>query len=230
MKERPILFSGAMVRAILDGRKTQTRRVVKLDIQKIITDVSGETSTDNADISDVDVAYLTDAWNGPGWYVTLTEYPEEGSYFLGQCPYGNVGDVLWVRETWCSGDCFYQLHENDTPSVVAYRADKSAIRFNALTPHPIPERDIQTWNWNKVTWRPSIFMPRWASRLKLRITDVRVQRLQDISEEDALAEGVEDSADHSHRDWFSRLWDGINGKTYPWESNPWVWAVSFERI
>jgi hypothetical protein len=154
-KERGILFSAPMVRAILEGRKTQTRRVVKNQVRR-----DGYT-----------------------------------------CPYGKPGDVLWVRETWC-GDRF---------NGVGYRAT-----------------DAQSG-----PWKPSIFMPRWASRITLEITDVQVERVHDINECDIVAEGIPFPTDRyvSYEELlaaFRDLWDSINGKTYPWASNPWVWALTFK--
>lgn len=171
MKERPILFSGPMVRAILGGRKTQTRRIVK-------------TGT-------------PDDWNA--------------------CPYGVIGDHLWVRE------CFSKPYELDIQAKCFtgfYRATDAG---------------------RKVKWMPSIFMPRWASRIALEITNVRIERLQDISEADAQREGW-DWSNHdvmqtydpvtmdTARRWFQAKWDEINGKRAPWGSNPLVWLVEFKRM
>jgi len=179
MVELPILFSGEMVRAILDGRKTQTRRVVKLPVSEI-----GKM-----------VKYRGD------WVL-----PCEWS------PYGKSGDRLWVRETWWQW--------GGTEKRISYRAD--------TLPSFAPNGGF----------RPSIFMPRWASRITLEVVDVRVERLQDISEDDAKAEGVMASggwnADDTeycvgYRTAFSRLWDSINAKRgYSWATNPWVWAVEFK--
>lgn len=178
MKERPILFNGEMVRAILAGRKTQTRRAVKPQ------PVEG-------------------CWMGGPRNGVWDE--RTGMAWFGQtwrCPCGVSGDCLWVRETWCSDP------EPSQPERVCYRAtagDESFIR-----------------------WKPAIHMPRWASRITLEIAEVRVQRLQDISEEDARAEGVENV--YCARDCFADLWDSINGKRAPWSSNPWVWAISFRKV
>lgn len=185
MRERPILFSGAMVRAILNGRKNQTRRVVRPD---------GD-PTDSAL----------------------------------RCPYGAPGDRLWVRETWAVGRVFDRTRPAEIPTV---------------------ERDVPVW-WradgfaeesdNRGRWRPSIHMPRWASRITLDIVSVRVERLQAITEADAFAEGVEanpyvmcdgttdEAMSISARDNFRALWDSINGKRLgcSWGANPWVWVVEF---
>ena len=118
-------------------------------------------------------------------------------------PY-QTGDLVWVRETFGPG-----IGDSPAPQrvYVAYRANGE-----------YPERLRATH-----VWRPSIFMPRWASRLTLRVTDVRAERLQDICEEEAVEEGALGVDD------FSALWDSINGKKYPWSGNPWVWVITFER-
>jgi hypothetical protein len=131
------------------------------------------------------------------------------------CPYGQSGDLLWVRETW-------KPHVDKTVHTPAiYRADYTHDRLaDSLGP-----------------WRPSIHMPRWASRLTLHLTDVRVQRVQEISEEDAQAEGVEamylddlGQTWKSYRRGFESIWDSINAKRgYGWTANPWIWALTFER-
>lgn len=198
MKERPIIFSGAMVRAILDGRKTQTRRIMNPQPTPHFT---------------IDVDYWT---SGP--------HTGELGRAPNSTPYGMPGDRLRVRETFGLLDT--QSKDGPDKATVFYRAtdgDRRELRHQL--------------------WRPSIFMPRWASRIALEITGVRVERLQDISEEDAAAEGM------SHYDggWssatagpvglfagaraaFTLTWDAINGKRAPWASNPWVWVVSFKRV
>jgi hypothetical protein len=179
-KERPILYSGAMVRAILSGNKTQTRRVVKGD-------------------------WLFDGdESGCGWLPPA-------------CPHGLIGDQLWVRETFA---LWPEEGEGEGPGI-AYRADDES--FDPFTSY----------------WRPSIHMPRWASRIALEITDVRVQQVQDISDEDILAEGVAEYAaslklSTSPRLAWIHLWEAINGKRcdgrYGWHRNPWVWAITFRTI
>ena len=169
MNEKPILFSTPMVRAILDGRKTMTRRVVKCD-------------------SIVD--------NKPYWNI--------GGFREGNFPY-QVGIWLWVRETW--------------------QGTKDCISYKASDPQQVVE-------FNYEPWRPSIFMPRWASRITLEITNVRVERLHEITEEDAEKEGVSFTqyTNANARFHFMELWDSINSKKYPWESNPWVWVIEFKRL
>lgn len=192
MKERPILFSGPMVRAILDGRKTQTRRVVKGEALR---------------------------WLSPevGFAPTFVANPENSL-----CPYGGPGDRLWVRETHYVESAGY---EDGTGRRIFYRASDGDAPISL--------------------WRPSIFMPRWASRLTLEVTAVRVERVQDISGEDAKAEGCDASGcwehDHDPEDLgcldsrvptYRALWDSINGKRpgCAWADNPWVWVIAFRRL
>lgn len=174
MKERPILFNGEMVRAILEGRKTQTRRVVK-------------------------DCYLM---GGP---------PED--YLLSRCPFGQPGDRLWVRETFFS---FRHARVFSTASHIVYRADYSGQQA---------EDDATECH----GWKPSIHMPRWASRISLEITDVRVERLDDISNADCFAEGLPSDTTKGNRTWFSDLWEEINGKG-SWAANPWVWVIEFRKL
>ncbi len=182
--ERPILFSSPMVRAILDGRKTQTRRVIKPQPEPVMEVLS----------------------DGP--HVTYTINARNTSDY--HCPYGGAGDRLWVRETWCphwaGDDC------GEGPQGVCYAATNR---------EPDPLR-----------WRPSIHMPRWASRITLTVTGVRVERVQDITEADAEAEGC--CVGVGAGNWrntvhmFQGLWDSINAKRgYWWDENPWVWVVKF---
>lgn len=205
VKERPIIFSGPMVRAILEGRKTQTRRVIK---------------------------------NVPPGDTPVTEM-----YFSGRVsPYGVVGDRLWVRESWsleACGDPYYEI---------TYRADRAHREVRAETDE---QNDLLTklYDTQRGEWRPSIHMPRWASRILLEVVSVRVERLQDVTEEDAKAEGVEQFLGSNYwkgephpvkghpksrlcaRDAFADLWNGINAaRDYGWDVNPWVWVVEFRRI
>ncbi len=194
MKERPILFSGPMVRAILDGRKTMTRRVVRLR--------AGEIAHEGDDGSLHAVANT--AWGDSIERVI-------------RCPYGVPGDLLWVRETWATTE---QAGVHPSDAEMLYRAT---------------DPDWETMDgWR---WSPSIFMPRWASRLTLRITSVSVERVQEITEEDAMREGVkaESVSTHpgiySYRAPFVELWDSINSERgFGWDANPWVWVVAFERV
>jgi hypothetical protein len=198
MKERPILFSGEMVCAILEGRKTQTRRVVKVPRWAL----AGQMECDGCE---------------PNWPMAEDCYGDRQKI---DCPYGQPGDRLWVRETFCEFDPnkhgILGIHEK-----YAYRAETT----------PEGEEIRKGYGYS---WRPSIFMPRWASRITLEVTAVRVERVQDISPEDALAEGdVEALTNPRHKetsiDWYHNLWDSINGAG-SWASNPWVWVVEFRRI
>jgi hypothetical protein len=237
MKERPVLFSGPMVRAILEGRKTQTRRV--------------------ADLSAFNVRVVGGRAKGflpgcpQGWDIA--------------CPYGKAGDRLWVRETWAFG-CAEAAAEEDRLAVYRADLDESPRATDAALRRQYPALCAH-YKFNR--WRPSIHMPRWASRFTLEITDVRVQRLQDTSADDIVAEGVkypvtsrgcvdgmvrpliQISGDHhpgnylrslkkggrpwTHEEllkahWASR-WDAIYAKRGSgWGTNPWVWAISFRRI
>lgn len=207
MKERPILFSGPMVRAILEGRKTQTRRVVKRQYVNVDK---------------------------------LDSYTEEMQ--LRHCPYGVPGDRLWVRETYLYDDCRYDRGPMPKTAPAGWQ-DAFYYRADGECCQQIPECACCELD-GKTPWRPSIFMPRWASRITLEITDVRVQRLQDISEDDAQAEGAEhgnlagvdvdiDGAvwNGAYRRGFHRLWDHINAKRgFGWDKNPWVWALTFKRV
>lgn len=211
MKERPILFSTPMVNAIREGRKSQTRRLNGL--HKL---------NENPD-----------QWQliGSGITSYTTFQNKEGVTIGVYCPYaeGKWHGRLWVRETWAEVDDEYGM------PIVAYRAGGTQIiGQNETGLHLI---DNQTHGKFQVeTWRPSIFMPRWASRITLEITNVRVERLQSITEADAKAEGVTlpvntcTMYDGIYRDEFAVLWDKINGNRATWESNCWVWVVEFKRL
>ena len=200
MKERGIIFNTEMVKAILDGRKTQTRRVMNNQPCTI----SGETITVQQD--DFNFRWAGDLHNDTsGWF---------------PCPLGKVGDRLWVRETFKTGIC--------TESTIAYKATHKPS-------------DLEEGWYEEIKWTPSIHMPRWASRITLEITDVRVERLNDISQSDAIAEGAPPShptidaisrecgfPDFS-RSWFGQTWWHIYGKKN-WQDNPWVWVIEFKRI
>lgn len=197
MTERPILFSSSMVRAILDGRKTVTRRIVHGQRAMSSTAVRFEFPGSRAGWAANDAA-VRDGWRD-----------------MLRCPYGAPGDRLWVRETWAP----FRRYE---PGLgVAYAASCDDGEFDYWTADGAIERlKIKRW-------KPSIHMPRWASRITLIVIDVRVERLHDITEQDAIAEGVDEVG--FPRETFASLWDGINGKRAPWKSNPWVWRVEFRR-
>jgi hypothetical protein len=212
-----------MVRAILAGKKTQARRVVN-------PQPSAETSA--VEWNSVASAFVP-------WRLG---FPTPGSgHRTGdpmRCPYGAPGDTLWVRETWRAVE-----RAEDALDGVLFAADGA---FVPIDPTPAAaERWMEAYDNGRhgEHWRPSIFMPRWASRLTLRVTGVRVERLQEISEEDARAEGMErgryerETSDGlesgvpgTYRAAFAAGWDSINGSKHPWASNPYVWVVSFERV
>jgi hypothetical protein len=193
MNEHPILFSGPMVRAILEGQKTQTRRLIRMEHTKACVWKWPEDST---------IPY---AWIECGNEMSGHDYRKPCPCICERRPYGNSGDLLWVRETWC-----------ETDEGIAYRADQWM---------DCPSDNEQ--------WRPSIFMPREYSRLTLHITEVRIQRIQEMSAIDIMCEGAPVDAlgyDGAIHQWFRETWNSINGKRAPWESDPWVWAISFERV
>jgi hypothetical protein len=180
-REHPILFNGEMVRAILDGRKTMTRRVVDRDMWDCL---------DDGVPSDQQIIETDDT---PMGGVQATRF----------CPYGYPGDMLWVKETF----------NGTTETGIAYRATE-------------PQMD-------GAPWRPSIHMPRWASRITLEVTAVKVERVQDITGEDAMAEGVLGHGGDKSRALteFMVLWNKINeSRGYGWSVNPWVFAVAFRRV
>lgn len=230
MRERPILFSGAMVKAILAGTKTQTRRVIKP--QPIVTNGWGEWGYKMG--APTSSSPRSCVWNVESWQKEQSTAPIDK-----YCPHGVPGDRLWLRET----------HFVAGTGAIFYRADGHELG---------PD----------YSWRPSIFMLRQSSRITLEITGVRAERLQEISEADAVAEGVisndeyHDNAGSAdlwpcpHCDGFqvycahslagayeaectycdtavkrySQLWDSINGKKYPWASNPFCWVLEFKRL
>lgn len=199
IKERPIIFSAPMVRAILEGRKTQTRRVVKWPIK-------GGSPKPLIDVQPCLTAGMWKGGDGDGWNAF-------------ECPYGKVGDRLWVREAW------------------AWPGEEYVL-FKATHEHI--QREMQSDPNNpQFTWKSPLFLPRWASRILLEIVSVRVERVQSISEEDAIAEGVDSvtmadvprQATMTRRCDYRQLWDKINSKRgHSWDSNPWVWCVSFKRV
>lgn len=203
MKERPILMRPELVGASLLGRKTQTRRVLKWDPASP-ADVSAARSPDRV------VPYH----HADGAYLLEWDEPSGRSRVLAHCPYGVPGDRLWVRETWriCGGMVQYQ--DFATRSI----------------PHGASSSDVDRWA-GKSGWQPSIYMPRWASRLTLEIVSVRLETLQSIGEEDVRAEGVDPGLSGFYRSGFCAVWDAINEKRgYNWEFNPWVWVVEYRVL
>jgi len=199
-KERPILFNTEMVRAILEGRKTQTRRVIKdAQCEQYTKWTYKPEVAENA--SDEHVWLFSDDTEQFGWF--------------DRCPYGKPGDLLWVRET-CS---------------ISYTKD--AVMYFDHGGKLSPDAPEGSESWAR-EWKtcPSIHMPKWAARIWLRVKDVRVERVQDISMSDAVSEGVPTlKGCPEPRISFMDLWNDINAKRgYGWEVNPWVWVVEFERV
>ena len=225
MTERPILFSGEDVRAILGGRKTQARRVVRP--QPVL---EGRVWRWKPRVGvDINAEHINAAMS----------------------PYGVPGDRLWVRETWAVARCYGKLSPKDMPlgpRNVWYRASSAA-------PDQPGSEEVRG------KWRPSIHMPRWASRITLEITGVRVERVQEISEEDAVAEGIEwlteqhqtarcryhppsysqdgvcvdpgycSCGEYSDIEHFRDRWDSINARwDYGWDADPWVWVIEFKVL
>jgi hypothetical protein len=225
-RERPMLFSASMVRALLAGTKTQTRRVMKPLPAVGLPGGDGWTS----------YAYGHGGWGG----LSRTENGGVTTYPVPRCPHGVPGDRLWVKETWHPSA---RIGADEVE--IEYRADESSRVL-----HPPSDFMWERWDdkWIHGGWRPSLFMSRWMSRITLEVTEVRAQRVQDISEEDARAEGAKFHGgggvghsgwrhDEAHgyvyanaRESFCRLWDQINGAKSPWSSNPWVWAITVKPL
>jgi hypothetical protein len=225
--ERPILFSSPMVRAILDGRKTVTRRIVKERSPHWVVDERGDGTPW--------LMVARDSVRGASIY--------DDAWLPAACPYGAPGDHLWVRETWGVAHEHADTITHSAALEDARRQMPWAAIVYADETHTKPKK-----------WRPSIHMPRWASRILLDVTAVRVERLQAISEEDARAEGVKASdaaavfqrvgtsthglphvrqvkdLENTARGAFACLWDSINGERAPWASDPHVWVVSFKLV
>lgn len=227
MSKKPILFNAEMVRAILDGRKTQTRRIFKMpkhhgldlpwqmDFQGVIQFEKGEKSK-------------------PGMIIKREIWKDAGKYehSIVPCPFGIVGDELWVKEEHYQWG--YWVTNGNT------KTGKDAVAFSqcgdrvAMYPDAPPVVNVAK---NRMTpekaWhkRNSLFMPQWASRIQLKITDIRVERVQEITVKDALSEGIQHNSMNYPPSEFAWLWNSINtepGKT--WYDNPYVWVVEFERV
>lgn len=207
MKETPIIMSGNHPKLVLDGTKTMTRRVIKPQPKPYL-------------------GYMMN-YEGTGAIQCGADYPDTDEDFV-KCPYGQVGDRLWVRETFtwvyiaekdpwkdrAIADGTFRRMPNGEPVKMCYKADGYEIGAR---------------------WYPSIHMPRWASRITLEITEVRVERVQEISDTDARNEGITPDfivwGDCCYTDGFIRLWNSLNAKRgYGWEVNPWVWVISFKVL
>lgn len=220
----PILFSAPMVRAILAGQKTQTRRAVK----------AREWAAHGKPL--LEQAFVDTASDGPRFAGPKEDYLhvpyENGTVQRVFSPYGSTGDLLWVRETWRMTGACDDTYGGGTKrwAEIEYAADNSTRRVQRV-PAEIPLVV-------SMKWRPSIFMRPVFSRVSLRITGVRVERAHSISRADVLAEGVPEPEIEKWRQWlhpddcaghaFGQLWESINGKG-SWAANPWVWVISFER-
>jgi len=232
MKERPILFSAPMVRALLSGKKTQTRRVVRC--------LCNNTHMGKL-LGEWDLSVPPWRWDGKKslWRLMSRQPPSPGDWVESfqtavddhataavRCPYGKPGDRLWVRETFIAGKAVGGYAPGVDPDLdpdgrtidVIYRADAGP---NELTAGP---------------WTPSIYMPRWASRITLEVTDVRVERLQELTPADAIAEGVFQDGQYATEPGlpypvatFAALWRNLNG-VGSWAANPWVWVVTFRPV
>jgi len=196
VKERPIIFSGWEVRAILAGTKTQTRRIVKwpkwADPERDIVPLRR--------------------------HLGIADYDDGHPRRIYRCPFGAPGQRLWGKETFCE----------PVPGEIAYRADDEREPMRRTRAERLLAKDFPSSR-----WRSAIHMPRWASRITLEVTEVRVQRVQDISEEDAMAEGCAGDesglTDHGVKNEFAVLWNNIHGPG-AWERNDWVFAVTFRRV
>jgi len=245
VRERPILFSGEMVRATLDGRKTQTRRVMKrnLPFQNEHGDwewypagkATGFHATSGQPVFDVPQGWAHD------W-----------------CPFGGHGERLWVRETFVLENCEAPLPDRPHRTEPGEWGNYLVPHYRATEPEPhIVPLDLSDSYDDRTRWTPSIFMPRWASRITLEIVDVRVERVQDITKKDAIKEGIQWSEAfpegytvgasldpsgmmvggsykfhaYSATQCFAKLWDSLNAtRGYGWDVNPWVWVVEFRQI
>lgn len=243
MKTKPILFSTHMVQAILEGRKSQTRRIIKHknhieDVKKVVKCVGNEKD-----------------W---GKFILTDEFGED---FLRSAKY-QKGDILWVRETWKPGawredgrvafDYKASPELTNTPWVQFSKFDDYFKKWTDEIIKNGSKPDVNGFHYweagkSPLSWKPSIFMPFEAARIFLRVTNVRCERLQDITEDDAIAEGIEKVADYGTTGYklytepdaaysdidaiwsFESLWQSINGKD-SWNENPWVWVYEFERI
>ncbi|MCE1114156.1 hypothetical protein LU692_02640 [Pseudomonas sp. NMI795_08] len=251
MKERPILFNGTMIRALLEGRKTVTRRAVKHQ--------PGVPVTDAIPRRDYPHGPATVNWYWRPKHGHLNRVPSNGWEF--KCPFGQPGDRLWVRESWQDvhpvqvadgrysqagqagipgppGVTYRTIYRADGPYPVVYHSH--AHPYRCLQPDPEHGSNWAAEN-GYTGWTPSIHMPRWASRMLLEITDVRVERLQAITPDQAVAEGVDGEICRQHLETspvrhlcreaeilgFAGLWNSTGGD---WDANPWVWVVEFKRV
>lgn len=235
-RERPILFSGAMVRAILAGQKTVTRRVVATSNQL-------DNSPRRKEVSGDGVTFYRGFPRDPenvrmcGMYAKCDAPAGEGHVSRRVlCPYGWVGDRLWVKETWQALK-FYRDWETGIVEDISFapKIPKSSDGGRWTACYAADDKWEANGEDRGFPWRPSIFMPRWASRITLEIASIRVERLHAITCADAEREGIDPNGLELYepliRGRFKALWDGINaGRGYGWDVNPWVWRVSYRRV
>lgn len=245
--EKPILFSGESVRAILDGRKTQTRRLKGLiDVNNYPGNLQGNSTLGplgyrGMEVSDYNLkpTEKKEFRINPGlyhWFLGEQENKKEINPIPIKCPYGQVSDILWVRETWKAEELESGLDG------IHYKCDDGFQPIqNTIT---ASDAWFEQYYKGRDNWRPSIFMPRWASRITLQIKNIRAEKLQDIRWKDCLAEGIEEDSNYkAHIDKigkmnsfypkiiFKQIWDSINAKRgYSWDSNPFVWVIEFEKL
>lgn len=243
MAEHPILFKPEMARAIRDGRKTQTRRVCKKQ-PHAIREIGGQWDHGFWQCNDEEFDHTDRQWKPCEPYWSWWVRHRDGRFYeqhkLGKCPYGQPGDVLWVKEAWRLFD----------PYSIDYRASPTldgstfkGLRYLVGKPAGIDEliaRD-ETNGRDPMRWRAAMYMPRWACRLRLEVVSVRVERVQDLDNTDILCEGTTPlDIDGNDDPWqnfedryqgaFVKLWDSINAKKgYGWDENPWVWVIEFKR-
>lgn len=246
MKERPIIFSGPIINAILAGRKTQTRRVIKCNCNCLHNGkLLGEWglskppyrwtgAKDDALWQLFGESPVVGDW--VEWFQTdVDDYASEKV----PCPYGKPGDRLWVRESWLKLDRDHRHDVSKPNDWLVPWGDKPRRNGCAYKADATSESERCRLELGYKNWTPSIHMPRWASRITLEVTNVRVERLREITEADSQAEGVEmcehfAKAQHGHplqphRTAFAWLWASIHGRE-SWCANPWVWVVEFKRV
>lgn len=224
MKERPILFKPELVTKILKGEKTQTRRVVLPTMSK------PKVAPLYMEPLIIDGEREIDKQSRPCWIGRHFQYPTQEKWF--SCPYGKAGDRLWVREAWAKVP---RTAYSQSPDV-----------WQALNPDNDHDAAVYKAGWirSEPSWKPSIHMPKWACRLRLKIKSIRVERIQAISAADCQAEGISvyqgdelipagtnKLTDAIYIDQFIKLWESVNGsRGFGWDVNPWCWVVEFSPV
>jgi hypothetical protein len=222
-KERPILFNGAMVRAILSGQKTVTRRPIKGN------QIPSRSKSDSPEHQWIAVVQDHPRWGFAAFGATEEECAAELAMY-GGCPYGRQGDRLWVRETFIDLRGTGVEHRPDPDGPLQRYAYAADCRQGSHSDEARKDFGLK--------YKPSIHMPRAACRILLEITAVRVERLQDISRADIRAEGLQcplelasDDVSPNYRDWYPAAWKELwNSTGGDWDANPWVWVVEFKRV